>query len=417
MHRRRAPKTGLRRHRRGQPGGPPLTDTQQLYIRLVSEGMNNSAACRACGINRKTGTRWSNGRVVVTRSGRVRTYESITRPLHRPAISAKFLSERERLAIADDLLAGESLRAIARNLGRSPSTISREVTNNTDPATGRYRPYTAQRRSEDRRARPKTAKFVANAELANYVQERLDRRWSPEQISKTLPSDFPDRPNMRSCHETIYQALYQPHRGGLRHNPAKVLRTRRSRRKRRRRPEERRSRFGAPMTLICDRPAEVADRSIAGHWEGDLIMGRGNRSAIGTLVERTTRFLKFVHLPAGHNGEHMKDALVEAISSVPAHLARSLTWDQGSEMSCHHELTQATGMRVYFCNPASPWQRGTNENTNGLARQYFPKGTDLAAYGPRELELVAEELNSRPRKTLGWQTPADCYRKKLLLRT
>jgi IS30 family transposase len=325
------------------------------------------------------------------------------------------LSERERLSIADGLLAGQSLRSIARDLGRSPSTIAREVANNADPATGRYRPYTAQRRSEDRRARPKPAKFVADPELAGYVQAGLDKHWSPEQISRTLPGEFPDRTEMRACHETIYQALYSPDRGGLHRHPAKVLRTRRARRKRRRRPEERRSRFGGPMTMICERPSEVADRSVPGHWEGDLIMGRGNRSAIGTLVERTTRFVKFVHLPGGHSGEEMKDAVVKTMSSVPAHLARSLTWDQGSEMACHDELTVVTGIPVYFCNPASPWQRGTNENTNGLARQYFPKGADLRAYDAEELEAVACELNSRPRKTLGWQTPADCYNEQLSL--
>jgi IS30 family transposase len=327
------------------------------------------------------------------------------------------LSERERLAVADGLLAGQSLRSIAKELGRNPSTIAREVANNADPVTGRYQPYTAQRRSEGRRARPKPAKFDVNLELARSVQAGLDKHWSPEQISKTLPGDFPDRLDMRTCPETIYQALYQQHRGGLHRNPTKVLRTRRARRKRRRRPEERRSRFGGPMTMICERPAEVADRSVPGHWEGDLIMGRGNCSAIGTLVERTTRFLKLVHLPGGHSAEEMKDALVKAMSSVPAHLARSLTWDQGSEMGCHDGLTTVTGMPVYFCNPASPWQRGTNENTNGLARQYFPKGTDLRAYGAQELEVVAKELNSRPRKILGWQTPADCYNKQLLLVT
>ncbi len=416
MHRRRAPKTGLQR-RGGQrlkaPGGPPLTAQQQLYIRLVAQGTNNSAACRTCGINRKTGTRWSNGRVVRTPSGHVRTYPSITRPPRPSAISARFLSERERLRIADGLIAGQSLRSIAKELGRSPSTIAREVANNADPATGRYRPYTAQHRSESRRQRHTPAKFVANPELARYVQAGLDKRWSPEQISNALVGDFPERSDMRACHETIYQALYNQQRAGLHRNPVKALRSRRARRKRRRRPEERRSRFGGPMTMICDRPSEVADRSVPGHWEGDLIMGRGNQSAIGTLVERTTRFLKLVHLPGGHSAGEMKEALVKAMSSVPAHLARSLTWDQGSELGCHEELTRATGMPVYFCNPASPWQRGTNENTNGLVRQYFPKGTDLRAHGLEKLEAVSQEFNSRPRKTLGWRTPADCFQEHL----
>jgi IS30 family transposase len=372
----------------------------------MAQGMTNVAACRKIGVNRKTGTRWSNGRTVVTSTGRVRTYPSITRPPRRSAVGERFLSEEERLAIADGVLAGDGIRAIARELGRSPSTISRELANNADPATGRYRPHQAQLRSEAQRARPKPDKFVLNPELAGFVQGCLHKHWSPEQISKALPQVFPDRPDMRTCHETIYQALYEPGRGGLKREGLSALRTGRSRRKRRRRPDERLSRFGGGLTLIAERPVEVADRGVPGHWEGDLIMGKGNLSAIGTLVERTTRYVDLVHLPAGHNGQEMKRALAQRISMMPAHLMRSITWDQGGEMGRHHELTAETGVAVYFCDAGSPWQRGTNENTNGLLRQYFPKGTDLRAYGPDDLEGVARELNSRPRKILGWDNPA-----------
>ena len=213
---------------------------------------------------------------------------------------------------------------------------------------------------------------------------------------------------MRACHETIYQALYHPGRAGLHLDLAQRLRSGRYRRKRRRRADQRRSRFGAPMKMITERPAEVAGRLVAGHWEGDLLMGRANRSAIGTLVERTSRSLALVHLPVGHAGRQMRDALVRTMATFPTKLARSLTRDQGSEMGCHHELTEATGMPVSFCDPASPWRRGSNENMNGLLRQYFPKGTDLSVYGPDHLQAVADEINSRPRKMLGWQSPADC---------
>ncbi len=257
-----------------------------------------------------------------------------------------------------------------------------------------------------RRVRPKPGKLVRNAELREFVQGHLEQRWSPKQISKVLPGLFPDRPEMRVVHETIYQALYARGPGQLRRGPAGLLRSGRIRRKRRRRAGERLGRFIAPMVMIGQRPVEVAERVVAGHWEGDLIMGTANRSAIGTLVERTTRYLVLLHLPNGHGAEHVRDALVDAVSVLPARVRRSLTWDQGVEMGRHDEFTLATNVPVYFCERASPWQRGTNENTNGLLRQYFPKGTDLGVHTAERLATVAADLNARPRKTLGWETPS-----------
>jgi IS30 family transposase len=395
----------LRRQLAKSPGGPPLSEKRNLYIELMAKGLSNSAACRVVGVNRKTGTRWRRGRTIVNRAGEPRTYPSI---IDQPgARSDRFLSEAERVLIAEGLLAGGTIRAIATGIGRSPSTVSREVRRNRDPVSGRYLPFGAHRRAGQRRHRPKTAKLAAHAELRDYVQQRLDRRWSPEQISKTLPIVFDDQPDMRVCHETIYQALYAPRLGPLHRSAARVLRSGRGRRRPQRRLDRRMTRFVEPMTMVSQRPAEVAERTVAGHWEGDLIMGRKNRSAIGTLVERTTRYLTLLHLPDGHTAEQVSAALLSAFGSLPDHLRRSLTWDQGSEMSCHGDITLATGMAVYFCDPASPWQRGSNENTNGLLRQYFPKGSDLAVHSPEVLAAVASELNQRPRKTLAWHTPHD----------
>jgi IS30 family transposase len=249
-------------------------------------------------------------------------------------------------------------------------------------------------------------KLAGNAELRAFVQAHLEQRWSPEQISTALPGRFPDRPEMRVVHETIYQALYAQGRGRLSRELVGVLRSGRVHRKRCRRSGERRGRFIAPMVMIDQRPAEVADRLVAGHWEGDLIMGTSNRLAIATLVERTTRYLVLLHLPNGHGTAQVRDALVDALSAVPAGVRRSLTWDQGIEMGRHDEFTRATNVPVYFCDRASPWQRGTNENTNGLLRQYFPKGTDLKVHTANRLAVVAAALNARPRKTLGWETPS-----------
>ncbi len=327
--------------------------------------------------------------------------------------TGRFLSVDERIVIADGLRAGRSLRSIAAELGRPPSTISREITRNAHPGSGDYRPHAAQDRAEQRRPRPKTGKIAACPELHDLVQGMLDDRCSPEQISRRLRRDHPDRPELHVTHETIYQALYVQGRGELRREVARALRTGRTVRTPRRAGEQRRPRFTEPMVMISDRPAEVEDRAIPGHWEGDLIIGAGGTSAIGTLVERTTRFVLLVHLPARHDAETVRDGLITTIDTLPELLRQSLTWDQGSEMGRHHEFTVATGIPVYFCDPHSPWQRGSNENTNGLLRQYFPKGSDLSVHTADDLAAVAAQLNRRPRKTLGWDTPAERLTKLL----
>ena len=386
------------------PGVAPLTSERDRYLELMRQGMNNSAACRMVGVNRKTGTRWRYGRTVTDRTGRTRTYPSITRPTS--PVSARYLSADERIAIADGLISGRSLRDIAEELGRAPSTVSREIRRNRDERTGRYQPFGAQQRAAHRRPRPKPRKLAHESDLRKFVQGRLEKRWSPEQISMALPGLFPHRPEMRVGHEAIYGALYAQGDERLCRRPAGLLRSGRCRRKPRRPAGQRRSRFIEPMVMISERPTEVADRVVPGHWEGDLITGSANRSAIGTLVERTSRYLLLLHLPDGHGAEQVRDALVDAISVLPPHVRRSLTWDQGIEMARHDEFTRATKIPVYFCERASPWQRGSNENTNGLLRQYFPKGTDLSIHTAERLTEVAAELNARPRKTLGWETPS-----------
>ena len=329
------------------------------------------------------------------------------------AISARYLSLAEREQIADMLARSTSIRAIARALGRNPGSISREIKRNSHPVLG-YQPYGAHRTATAARGRPKISKLAADGTLRDYVKEKLLTRWSPEQISKLLIKNFPDDERMRVSHETIYQALFLQARGGLKREVKEALRTGRTRRKQRKNPEERTSRFRDPMINISERPAEVEDRAVPGHWEGDLITGAHNQSAIATLVERTTRYVMLVHLPVDHTAESVRDGLIKTMGTLPAHLRGSLTWDQGAEMAKHKAFSIATDMDVYFCDPASPWQRGSNENTNGLLRQYFPKGTDLNAYGPEDLEHVAQELNARPRKTLNWNTPAEQLRDLLI---
>jgi IS30 family transposase len=329
------------------------------------------------------------------------------------SIDPRYLAQQEREMIADMLRAGKSIRTIGRQLGRSASSISREIQRNSHPRLG-YQPHGAQRAATKARARPKPSKLAADGELRDYVEDKLRIRWSPEQISNAQIKEFPDDPNMRVSHETIYQALYLQARGGLKREVQHALRTGRTRRKKHQNPEERTSRFRDPMINISERPAEVEDRAVPGHWEGDLITGAHNQSAIATLVERTTRYVMLVHLPGNHTAETVRDGLIETMGSLPAHLRGSLTWDQGVEMAKHKAFSIATDMDVYFCDPHSPWQRGSNENTNGLLRQYFPKGTDLNAYGPEDLEHVAQELNARPRKTLGWKTPAEHLRDLLI---
>ncbi|WP_184752777.1 IS30 family transposase [Microbacterium thalassium] len=320
----------------------------------------------------------------------------------------RFLTIVERETIADLHRQHLSLRAIGRQLGRPASTIKREL--DAYSVGGVYRPHAAHRTWVKRRGRPKRSKLAAPGPLREYVSGKLGVHWSPEQICHALVKEFPDDESMRVSTETIYQAIYVQARGGLRREIADALRTGRTRRKPHRHPEQRTPRFTDPMVMISDRPAEVEDRAVPGHWEGDLIVGTGSQSAIVTLVERTTRYVLLGHLPAGHTAEQVRDVLVPLIGTLPPHLRGSLTWDQGSEMAAHKQFTVATDVPVYFCDPHSPWQRGSNENTNGLLRQYFPKGTDLTVYGPEDLEHVAQELNGRPRKTLGWDTPAERLR-------
>src|SRR6266542_3151001 len=372
-------------------------------------------------------------------------------------LSGRYLSfaEREELSILK--AQGAGVRQIARRLGRDPSTVSRELRRNAATRGGRleYRATAAQWHADRRARRPKVAKLAANDALRQYVQDRLggmvtaadgtpvpgpevrwigrrhgrrqDRRdtraWSPQQIAGRLPVDFPDDESMRISHEAIYQALYVQGRGALRRELAACLRTGRALRVPRARTRGRGKKFVTPEIMISERPAEAADRAVPGHWEADLIVGL-NSSAIGTLVERTSRFTMLLHLPpmqghgtsprvkngpalAGHGAEAVRDAIASAITTLPSQLRRSLPWDQGAEMASHARLRIDTGIEIYFCDPHSPWQRGTNENTNGLLRQYFPKGTDLSRHSPSDLDAVAAALNSRPRKTLGWRTPAE----------
>jgi IS30 family transposase len=256
------------------------------------------------------------------------------------------------------------------------------------------------------RARARPAKLSTNEKLRREVQSRLGRKHSPEQIARRLRKKFPDEPEMWVSHETIYQSIYVQGRGALRRELAACLRTGRAIRKPHRNGEQRRERI-KDMVNISERPAEVEDRAVPGHWEGDLITGKENKSAIGTLVERSTGFVMLLHLPDRHGAVEVQEAMIHTIGQLPEHLRGSITWDQGSEMTHHAQITLATDMKIYFCDPASPWQRGTNENTNGLLRQYFPKGTDLSGYHPDYLVYVAAELNDRPRKRLDWDTPAE----------
>jgi IS30 family transposase len=316
------------------------------------------------------------------------------------------LSFTEREEIGCRHAAGEGVRAIARVLARSPSTVSRELARGTVRRKTGYRPSVAQARADARSRRPKAALLARDGRLREHVQGQLLAKYSPEQISRRLAAGFRDDPEMRVSHETIYQALYVQGRGALRRELASCLRTGRALRKPRRRTAKRRGRI-AGMVNISQRPAEAEDRAVPGHWEGDLITGSVNKSASGTLVERPTGYVMLLHLPVAHGALEVQDAMVEVMSSLPDTLRRTLTWDQGREMCNHAQIAEATELDIYFCDPHSPWQRGTSENTNGLLGQYFPKGTDLSGYHRDYLVFVAAELNRRPRKRLGWRSPAE----------
>jgi IS30 family transposase len=368
---------------------------EREFWRQVAGGLSSEAAAAAVGVSGDRGIGWFRD------GGGMPTLE-----LSEP--TGRFLSMAEREEIAS-LRDQEGVREIARRLGRSPSTISRELRRNaTGGQPSRYRASVAQAEADRRARRPKTSKLVEHPPLRAYVQDKLGslERWSPEQIARRLVLDFPDDERMRISHEAIYQALYVQGRGALRRELAACLRTGRALRKPRRRADTRRERI-KDKVMISDRPAEVEDRAVPGHWEGDLIIGKNSGSAIGTLVERTTRFTMLLHLPDDHGAVAVRDAIATSIATLPEQLRRSLTWDQGIELSEHARLSIEADLPVYFCDPHSPWQRGTNENTNGLLRQYFPKGTDLSVHGLEDLAQVAAGLNGRPRKTLSWKTPAE----------
>ncbi|WP_331738844.1 IS30 family transposase [Embleya sp. NBC_00896] len=428
------------------PGKPSLRrDVERLFWREIAKGLTSEDAAIAVGASQAAGSRWFRER------GGMPTH--MVTPL-----SGRYLSFEEREEIALLKAQGVGVRETSRRLGRDPSTVSRELRRNAATRGGKldYRASVAQWKAELVARRPKTAKLAGNERLREYVQDRLsgqvrrpdgtpvpgpgtarwkgrnkphrqDRRWatawSPEQIAHRLKADFPEDESMRISHEAIYQALYVQGRGALRRELVACLRTGRALRVPRARSRRRPAGHVTSDVMISERPAEAADRAVPGHWEGDLIIGT-DRSAIGTLVERTTRFTMLLHLPrmegygvqprvkngpalAGYGAEAMKDAIAARIIELPAQLRRSLTWDRGKELAQHVQLRCETGLLVYFADPHSPWQRGTNENTNGLLRQYFPKGTDLSRWDVNEIEAVAAALNSRPRKTLNWRTPAE----------
>ncbi|MBL1079721.1 IS30 family transposase [Nocardia sp. 2] len=444
------------REYRGQmpsPGRPTVAwreDRVSFWAAVARGAMTEDAAAEA-GVSSPVGFRW------FRHAGGVN-------PALAPTVSGRDLSSAEREDIALWRAQDAGVREIARRLGRSPSTISRELRRNASTRTYRleYKASTAQWHAERRARRPKTAKLVVNDRLREYVQDRLsgvvrdadgrvaagpagpewkgrnkphrgDRAWvsawSPEQIANRLKHEFPDDESMRLSHEAIYQALYVESRGGLERSLVGCLRRGRALRVPRARARQKAWAHVTTETLIANRPNEVDERAVAGHWEGDLVIGL-QRSAIATLVERTTRFTMLIHLPreagygtiartkngpalAGYGAVTMTDALTRTLNPLPPQLRRSLTWDRGKELSDHARFTACTGVKVYFADPKSPWQRGTNENTNGLLRQYFPKGSDLSRWSARDIAAVAHTLNSRPRKILGWRTPAEAFTEQL----
>lgn len=370
-----------------------------LSVRLsfwegVDAGLSVAVAAQAAGVSRPTGYRWLSEHQKVLSS-----------PVEDFSVArVGLLSLREREEIGFQLARGQGVRRIAAALGRAPSTISRELARNQ--VSGRYVPSLAQEQTWARARRPRARKLDGLA-LREQVTKMLTDRFSPEQVAGRLKVEHPENLEMQVSHETIYQAFYAQGRGSLRLEIAAALRSGRVTR-RPQRPEGPRPQRFRDMVMISDRPPEIEDRAVPGHWEGDLIIGStSSRSAIGTLVERTTGYVMLLHLPGDHTARTVADAMIVAMNTLPEQLRRSTTWDQGAEMSRHQEITIATGMPIYFCDPHSPWQRGSNENTNGLLREYFPKSTDLSFHGPGILENVAAELNRRPRKRHGYRTPAE----------
>lgn len=394
-------------------------DLHREFWLLVRAGMLRTDAATAVGVDKTTGNRW-----FIQAGGVVPPYVYAI-----PTGLRLSQAEREEIALGAARL--ESITAIAESIGRHPSTVQREFRRNgvdyrsraqldATPKSGRkrtlpcgYRASVAQLHAEQAARRPKPARLAINCLLHDAVQAMLEDKLSPEQIAAILREEFADEPGMQISHETIYQSIYVQGRGALRRELAICLRTGRALRKPRRKGGERRGRIPGAVS-ISERPAEVEDRAVPGHWEGDLILGKNGKSAIGTLVERTTRFVALLHLPNGQSAGDVEEAMIAATQQLPQTLWKTLTWDRGYEMTNHAQISVATGLEVFFCDPHSPWQRGSNENTNGLLRQYFPKGTDLSTHSAEHLSFVSDQLNRRPRKTLGWNTPAKALRQLLL---
>lgn len=395
-----------------------LLSVQRRFWQLIAEGVSSEDAAVAVGVVGVTGSRW------FCRFGGVNPRFGAPVGGRRPRLTH---DEREQIMIGTS--AGESIRSIARRLGRAASTIQREIKRNgvRPDRSGRYRAryrfgatqcgrdakasYSARRaqqRSEERARRPKTGKLGRCEVLRSEVQALLIKRYSPAQIAGVLAAIYPDRPEMQVSHETIYKALYVQGRGEVGRELAKCLRTGRTLRKPRGRAGVHKGRGRvAGMVNISERPAEVNDRAVPGHWEGDLIIGKDQASQIGTLVERSTGYVRLLYLPQTRTADVVADAMIAAIKELPPILRRTVTWDQGHEMAEHARISIDAGIDVYFCDPHSPWQRGSNENTNGLLRQYFPKGTDLSVHTAEHLAYVADELNGRPRKRFGWDNPTN----------
>ena len=369
-------------------------DIRRRFWRLIrDEGYSTVQAAGVLGVSKTTATGW------FSEAGGV-----IPSIVGQPSGFRLSFAEREEIACLR--AGGVGVSEIARRLHRDKSTISRELRRECVGRCHGYRASVAQAEADRLAARPQPGKLATRPRLRREVARRLRHHHSPEQIARRLAEEFVDQPEMHVSHETIYQSLYVQGKGGLRRELTQCLRTGRAIRKPHRRADQPRPRI-KDMVMICERPAEVADRAVPGHWEGDLILGKDNNSAIGTLVERTTRYCLLLHLPDGHTAAAVQHAMITKMSELPENLRLTLTWDQGREMANHAAITTALNLDIYFCDPHSPWQRGSNENTNGLLRQYFPKGTDLSFYGPTYLDTIAAELNNRPRKTLHWKTPAE----------
>ena len=370
-----------------------VTEVVQRFWAAMQRGEFITDAAAEAGTYRKKGARW------LAAAGGVR-------PRRGRDLKGRCLTFSEREEIALGRAGGESIRLIAGRLGRSPSTVSRELRRNAGCSGQAYRATTAHALAYERAGRPKPSKLATNLALRRKVEDDLQRRYSPEQIVGRLRREFPDDPEMRVSTETIYQSLYVQSRGALRRDLTRCLRTGRALRRPCRQASQRKNRI-PNMINISERPAEADDRAVPGHWEGDLIIGKNNATAIGTLVERTTGYTMLVHLPDGYKPEQVRDALASKIQTIPEILRASLAWDQGPEMRDWKQVSVAADIDIYFCDPHAPWQRATNENTNGLLRQYFPKGTDLSIHSPVDLDWVATELNDRPRKRLGFAKPIE----------